>query len=324
MHHFCTYFDRHYLLRGLALYRSLRQHAGPFTLWVLCFDDFSYEVLTQLAQPDLVPLALADFERGDDALLAAKATRSRVEYYFTCSPSLPLYLLNHVPEIELITYLDADLFFYADPTPIYAEMGDGSILIGEHRFPEHLRHMEMHGIYNVGLLAFRNDARGRGCLEWWRARCLEWCYDRPEDGKYADQKYLDDWPTRFPGTVVLQDPGAGLAPWNWQSSVLKAESGQLTVDGQPLIFFHFHGLKILSGWLYDPVYAGKLYGEMPRWLVHALYKDYTARLREAAVWARQAAPEVGVEYARLGRGYAWRVFLSKFRRRQLKLTSGLR
>ena len=321
---YCTYFDRHYLLRGLALYRSLKQHAEPFTLHVLCFDDFSYDVLTKLAQPDLLPIALADFERHDAALSAAKATRSKVEYYFTCSPSLPIYVLKLCPEIELLTYLDADLFFYSSPEPIFDELGDGSILIGEHRYPPDLRYLEVHGIYNVGLLSFRRDRNGLACLEWWRARCLEWCFDRPEDGKYADQKYLDDWPTRFEGVVVLQHKGAGLAPWNWKNYAVTVQNGQMEVDRQPLLFFHFHGLKILKSWLYDPVYAGKLYGEMPRRLCGFLYGGYLASLKETAAWAKQAAPEVRFEYTPLGTSYRWRVFLSKVRRGRLMLTSGLK
>ena len=323
MRHYCTYFDTHYFLRGLALYRSLKQHAEPFTLRVLCFDDFSYEVLTKLSQPDLIPISLADFERGDDALLAAKAERSRVEYYFTCSPSLPLYILNHFPEVEMVTYLDADLFFYASPEPIFEEMGAASILIISHRFPEKLRLMEVNGIYNVGLLSFRNDSRGRECLEWWRERCLEWCFDRVEDDKYADQKYLDDWPSRFAGVVVLQRKGAGVAPWNWMNYTLTTENSKIAIDGETLIFFHFHGLKILSSWLYDPVYAGKLYGEMPRRLCRFLYRGYIDELRSAAEWARRADPTVRIEYATLGTNYKWRVFWSKVRRGRLLLTSGL-
>src|SRR5690242_19008166 len=111
--HYCTYFDRGYLGCGLALYQSLTQrHVAPFILWVLCFDDFTYDVLSKLDQPNLKPVALADFERDDPALLQAKQNRSRVEYYFTCSPSWPLYLLNRYPDIDLITYLDADLYFF--------------------------------------------------------------------------------------------------------------------------------------------------------------------------------------------------------------------
>ncbi len=93
MRYFCTYFDSNYLDRGLALYNSLMRHAGRFRLWVLCFDDAAFDTLRSLALPGLEPIALAEFEKGDDALLAAKTNRSRFEYYFTCTPSLPLYLL---------------------------------------------------------------------------------------------------------------------------------------------------------------------------------------------------------------------------------------
>ena len=325
MRYYCTYFDRYYLLRGLALYRSLIQHAEPFMLWVLCFDDWSFDVIAKLAQPNLRPIALADFERGDTDLAAIKPTRSKVEYYFTCSPSLPLYLIKRHPEIDLLTYLDADLYFYASPEPIFAEMGTASVLISEHRYPPHLKAMEIHGIYNVGLLAFRNDDLAYACLSWWRAQCLEWCYDRPENGKYADQKYLDDWPERFAGVKVSEHPGAGLAPWNWANSHIQPRpDGTFLVDGQPLIFFHFHGLKILNAWLYDPVYAGKLYGEMPRSLVRLLYGTYLKALRDTAGWARETVPEIGIGYSALGSAYKWRVFWSKVRRGRLYLATGLK
>lgn len=325
MRYYCTYFDRQYLLRGLALYRSLKAHAEPFTLWVLCFDGWSYETLTKLARPELRPIALTDFEQGDTELLAAKPTRSKVEYYFTCSPSLPLYLMERHPEIDLLTYLDADLYFYGSPEPIFEEMGAASILISEHRYPPHLKAMEIHGIYNVGLLTFRNDDSARACLSRWRAQCLEWCFDRPEEGKYADQKYLDDWTERFAGVKVLKHPGAGLAPWNWANyDIQTCPNGSILVDSQPLIFFHFHGLKILNAWLYDPVYAGKLYGEMPRGLVRSLYGTYLAALRDTAEWARKSVPEVGIGHSALGSTYKWRVFWSKVRRGRLYLAAGLK
>ncbi len=41
----------------------------------------------------------------------------------------------------------------------------------------------------------RND--GELVRSWWEERCLEWCYARFEDGKFGDQKYLDDWTSRF-------------------------------------------------------------------------------------------------------------------------------
>lgn len=252
MYYFCTYFDHRYLSRGLALYRSLRRHCPSFRLWVLCMDRKCYEVLSQLSLADIYLIALEDFERGDHELLRARQNRSLIEYYFTCTPSLVLFILNNWPEVDLITYLDADLFFFAEPAPIYDEIAGHSIAIIEHRFPPHLRDRERYGIYNIGWLSFKCDEFARNSLLWWRERCIEWCYDRVEDGRFADQKYLDDWPARFQSVVVLQHKGANLAPWNLANYTIRTNGNFLLVDEDPLIFFHFHGLERISKLIFDP------------------------------------------------------------------------
>lgn len=278
MYYFCTYFNRNYLPRGLALYRSLQEHCPEFRLWVLCMDDETHEALTQLDLPEVEPIALQDFERNDEPLLQAKQNRSQVEYYFTCTPSLPLYVLNHWPEVDLITYLDADLFLFANPARLFEELGTGSIAIIGHRFPPHMRHLEVAGIYNVGWLSFRRDDSAFACLHWWRERCIEWCYDREEDGRFADQKYLDDWPSRFQNVVVLEHKGANLAPWNLANYHLRSLNGNtVMVDEQPLIFFHFHGLKRITRWLYNPHWS--VYGDNPSMVLRRrIYAPYLQML----------------------------------------------
>jgi len=281
MRWFCTYFDRNYLPRGLALYRSLREHCPAFRLWVLCMDDATHDCLTRLGLPGLEPIALKDFEAGDAALLAAKANRSRVEYYFTCTPSLLLYVIGCWPAVDLLTYVDADLFFFAPPEPLLDEMGAGSVGIIGHRFSPHLRSREQFGRYNVGWLSFRRDEEALECLRWWRDRCLEWCYDRVEEGRFADQKYLDDWPERFRGVVVLGHPGANLALWNLGNHRLASPDGTtVLVDGVPLIFFHFHGLRRVASWLYDPDWTA--YGVVPTAVLRrSVYRPYLRAWREA-------------------------------------------
>jgi len=282
-YYFCTYFDSNYLLKGLTLYRSLIRHAIPFRLWVLCFDDLAYKILHKLALPEVTPLLLRDFEEGDEELLQAKGNRSQIEYYFTCTPSLPLYILKNHPEVDIITYLDADLFFFSAPSPVYKEIDKGSVLIVRHCFPPLLKHLEVYGIYNVGLISFRKDDAGLQCLHWWRSRCLEWCHDRVEDGRFADQKYLDDWPTRFQGVVVIQHKGTGLAPWNVENYFLRLENGQVLVDSQPLVFFHFQGVKQMRRWLYNPDLAG--YGvHTDSLLKQCIYGPYIRELRETTCW----------------------------------------
>ena len=251
MYYFCTYFDINYLSRGLALYRSLKKNCPEFHLWILCMDHKSHDILTQMALPNLKLIALEDFEKVDEELLAIKSTRSVVEYYFTCTPSLPLYVLNNFSDVDLITYLDADLYFFSDIAPIYEEISGYSIAIIEHRFPPHLLDRAKSGIYNVGWISFKRDKNGFNALNWWRERCLEWCYDRVEDKRCADQKYLDDWLSRFDNVIVLQHKGVNVAPWNIANYAIHCKGESVWIDDQPLIFYHFHGFKQLTGRMYD-------------------------------------------------------------------------
>ena len=117
-------------------------------------------------------------------------------------------------------------------------------MITPHRFSPEYAAQAINGIYNVQFLTFRRDRSGLECLRWWHDRCIEWCYYRLEDGKLGDQKYLDDWPERFDGVHVLEHKGGGLAPWNITQYDVGAIDGRVIVDEDPLVFFHYHRVKL--------------------------------------------------------------------------------
>jgi hypothetical protein len=108
----------------------------------------------------------------------ARRTVSKVEYYFTLSPVMPLYLFERHKDIGILNYLDSDLYFMSSPKPLYDELGGKSLLIVEHRFPRRLKRLERCGRFNVQFQLYRNDEAARGCLRWWRGKCLEWCRDQ--------------------------------------------------------------------------------------------------------------------------------------------------
>lgn len=251
--YFCTYFDHNYLPRGLALYRSLRAHCPDFALWVLCLSDEAHRLLTQLALPGVEAVSLAEFEAGDTALLQAKAGRSLIEYYFTVTPSLPLYIFARRPEVELLTYLDADLYFFAGPEALFDEIGEASLAIIDHRFPPHAQEQaDLHGIYNVGWVSFRRDENGLACLHRWREQTIAWCSDTTANGQYGDQKYLDDWPQSFENVHLIRHKGANVGPWNLSTFPIRRTGAGVQVGGDPLIFFHFQSLKAVQPWLWQP------------------------------------------------------------------------
>jgi hypothetical protein len=318
MQYFCTYFDRNYLLRGLVLYRSLKDIGATFTLWALCLDDESFQAVVRLGWPGLVPIALADLEAHDPELAAVKPTRSVIEYYFTLTPALPAYLLVLHPEIEVISYLDADLKFYSNPESILTKLESGSILIIPHGFPERLKALESHGKYNVGMVCFRNDPSGQQCLQRWRLQCIEWCYDRVEDGRFADQAYLNDWPATHPGVVVLDEPGVGLAPWNFMRFQIDVTRDPPTVDDKPLTFYHFHAFKSFGSRVFDDGLGP--YGVMDRTVRQHLYGEYIRDLKRNQAGLQRAIGQTAG--TRRGVKVTWRQVVRLARERRLLVSIG--
>jgi hypothetical protein len=335
MHHeFCTLFDVNYLPRGMALYRSLERTCPSFRLWAFCMDRPSEEMLRRLGAPSLVIVPLEELEARDPELRATKRDRTQVEYCWTATPSVCRHVFDCAGDVEEITYLDADLMFFADPQPLFDELGDDAVLIVPHRYaPEH-RHMEpTSGVYNVEWLTFRRDRDGLAVLRWWRDRCIEWCYARFEDGKMGDQKYLDDWPERFARLHVLQHPGGGLAPWNVTNHQLAERDGAPTVDEQPLVFYHYHSLKLFRptavAWLASA--AGRLRspadGSSFYWTTNypvspaehrLVWGPYLRALQQAydlvegqpgvAVYPARELVRQGLRYGRRRASHLWRTF----------------
>jgi len=248
--YFCTLFDSNYLLKGVAMLRTLAQHCPGVHVHVLCMDVQAQNILTRLNLSHVVCVSLSELE--DEELLAVKKSRGIAEYCWTLSPCLPWYVLQHNPHIDFITYLDADLLFYSSVQPLFDEIVDASIAIIEHRFTPRLQDREVNGRFCVEWVSFRRDDEGLACLSRWRDQCIEWCFYRLEEGRMGDQKYLDEWPERYPSCHILLHPGAGIAPWNYaQYRFDQDPSGQIKVEGVPLIFYHFHQFQLLENGGFD-------------------------------------------------------------------------
>ena len=144
--------------------------------------------------------------------------------------------------LDKITYLDSDLFFLSDPKVIEDEARASSIVITEQNISNDAA--AKYGRYCVQYMTFKNDEEGLSALTWWRDACIEWCFQIMEPTRYADQKYLDEFPKRWENVCVLKNYGAGIAPWNMNR--YKYSNKSLFYNGVewPLVFFHMHGVLI--------------------------------------------------------------------------------
>lgn len=245
MLHFCTYFDHNYLVKGLTLYKSLLSCCAPFKLHILTLSRECHETLLSLDLENVILYQIEDLEIFDPLLRNCKGTRSLVEYYFTLSPCLPRYLFAVNGDVDFLTYVDADCMFFSDPTNVIRELQDHSVGLVEHRFCERLREFEICGKFNVGWLTYHRCEETTKILNWWRECCLEWCYDRVEPDRFADQKYLDRFPELFDNIFVIPHKGVNVAPWNVENHSIRIEKCGVFVEESPLVMYHFHGCKSL-------------------------------------------------------------------------------
>lgn len=279
MRYFCTYFDHNYLPQGLAMYCSLRRWCPEAQLFVLTLSREAHKKLQASRRPGITLITLEEFEAFDPALLAVKGNRSKVEYIFTSTPCLCRYVFRNFLGVDLLTYLDADLYFFSEVRPMFTELGEASIGIIPHGYSSSRYHS--YGRFNVGWISLRRDPSGLACVEWWRERCLEWCKDVVEPTRYADQKYLDRWPDLFAKVHIFTNPGANLARWNIKNRQVSQAQGRLLVNGQPLIFFHFASFRQLATWLYQPNFA--THWVVPSRLVRGkIFGQYIAELQAIA------------------------------------------
>jgi hypothetical protein len=269
---YCTYFDSGYLSRGLALISSLRSHGDNSEVYVLALDNETEKFLTNHAPENVFVINIGELERAEPSLLPLKVQRSRMEYYFTCTPLLIRYVMNQLATPGSVAiYLDADLYFYNDPQLVISAMGKDSVGIIEHRYPDAVaKKLAKYGRFNVGWVGFRDDNPGRNVLDWYASKTLEWCSDKPENGKYADQGYLD-WFPEFEGVAILESAGFNLAPWNTKRHKLRLTQ-QLEVDGEPFVFFHFHGLRAVGHWFVSSQIIYK--SQMSQLLRDEIYQPY--------------------------------------------------
>jgi glycosyltransferase involved in cell wall biosynthesis/SAM-dependent methyltransferase len=97
------------------------------------------------------------------------------------------------------------------------------------------------GVYNLGFVALHRTDRVREIVRWWARRLERQCVIDVPNGLFVDQKWANLLPSFVPRTLILHHPGYNVAYWNLpQRKVVRGEAGW-SVNGRPLVFFHFSG-----------------------------------------------------------------------------------
>lgn len=286
IYNFCTIFDYSYFAKGLALYYSLNRVCDCH-LYVFTPDERCKEALKDKQLPNLTIIDFSDVESRE--LLKVKTTRDVAEYFWTIKGPCIQYLFKKY-NLDVVTYIDADTFFYSSPEPFFKEMENKSVLILPHNFSPKYQHEIINGIYNAGYISFRNDKDGLAALKWWTDKSIEWCFRIKENGKFGDQLYLNEL-ADFPRVHSITYRG-GLANWNAQQYGFAKEADSiygLTKANERfnIIFYHFHYMKFLFP---RKVELGRKF--ISEKVLELFYKPYIKYLLEIAPWDSQGAGRI--------------------------------
>jgi hypothetical protein len=243
---FISYFSKEYVIGALASIQAATLNNPGSTGLLVCVDIEGEELLSKIQLPNAV--SVVPFEE----LVASKSEfarftkiRSKFEALVSIKPVLLNEISDRIKEDENFIYLDTDLYFFSSINDFLYRNKDASFIVFQHMYGDDPDSYPF-GKYNAGLVILKKNSSSKKILEEWARLCSEWCYLRSENGRYADQGYLDNL-INTKSALGVRSTSINLGmhyPLN--SSNLKRIDKQIQINGDPLICFHFHGLRIGS------------------------------------------------------------------------------
>ena len=284
MKEICTVSDFNYLSKGLTLYESLIEYSDNFILNYLCIDDKSFKILKAFETTNLKVWSVNDLLKNDKNLLQLKNNNYR---YFCWS--LASYFSNFLikKNNKSVTYIDSDILLHDNIDLILNEIGNKDVGIFRHRQFE-LTSNRPDGLYNVGIVFFKNSDLGKLLLNWWSDAVLHMKY--PHLSTCGDQKYLEEFPRLCPKDRIFIDGNIGHgAPWQWQLFNYDdyETDGTIIWEGekQKLIFSHFSQFDYdINNDTYIPSKEHHIYTPIEKYeeikALKMIYDDYFLKIKK--------------------------------------------
>ena len=284
MRQLCTVSDHNYLSKGLALYESLKEHSKDFVLNYLCIDEKTFSFLKEYQSESLIVWNIKDVLESNIVL----HNLFKNEYRYFCW-SLASYFSNFLMKInnETITYIDSDILLHDNIDLLYNSFNNNDIGIFRHRqFP--LNSQRPEGLFNVGIVYFKNTDLGKVVLNWWADAVLYKKY--PHLSTCGDQKYLEEFVRLCPKNRIFVDGEIGHgAPWQWylyDFSNIKSD-WSIIWEGkkQKLVFSHFSQFKYnLENDTYIPSEQHHIYTPLENYSniegLKIIYDDYYSKIKQ--------------------------------------------
>lgn len=159
-----------------------------------------------------------------------------------------LEFLQHRYDLDSVIYLDPDIKIYSPLDGLLAVLEQRSMILTPHLtavLEDEARPTDLDilrsGAFNLGFIALRFVPEMSTFLKWWQTKLYDQCVVDLTSGLFVDQRWMDLAPGLFSGVFINRQPGYNVAYWNLPHRDLRRTPAGLTVNGEPLCFFHFSG-----------------------------------------------------------------------------------
>ncbi len=278
VYNFCTLTTLEYLPKSLALLASIERHTQNFHLWICAMDTMTYEVLKKMQLRNVTVLALSEIE--NESLRSVKGERKEYEYCWTLKAPLILHIFENFKDVEALLYVDSDVFMFSSPEGCFEALNKYPVFLTCHNFTQGFRYLnKAKGRINAGIVGFRRCNAALKCLKWWKRKCIEWCYDVISEGRFADQKYLEEFIKSPAVAYVAESVGMNAAIWNVRDSEVLVRNGNVYIDEALLVYYHFSSFLVLNSrefdlWKWDNLGISSLAKDL-------IYKPYAEAVAQA-------------------------------------------
>ncbi|CAI9389574.1 hypothetical protein BACSP_02541 [Bacillus sp. T2.9-1] len=285
---FCVIAGKEYCMKIMAVYQSLVKNSENFNLWVCCTDAITYKFLNEKNLKNMHLIRVEEIE--NDQLRAVKQERMINEYCWTLKSFLIEYILKN-NDIEQVLYCDGDMYFFSNPESIFNEWGSASIYLTPQRDLDWVE--QKYGKYQAGIVGFRKDETGLAAVQWWKDRCLEWCSVVENNGRFGDQKYLDQLPIMYDNVRISTNLGVNAAPWNIvynNDFKISLQGDKVFINNDPLVAYHFSCLTIYDSNKYDLWSMHQL--TIQKEIMNYIYVPYLDHLEELITSYQNSYPGI--------------------------------
>ncbi len=249
MHYYLSYTDSKSLIKALAMNSSL-EHEGAidYQLFLVCLDEYTRVLLTKLNLNNVHLVAIHDLEQRDEELLSIK---NKLEYKNNIQSFLPFWftkIIEQHPYIDKLMFVSPDIYFYSSINHVFNRWNDEQALFIENSYSSDLMGLEKHhGRFHCHLFGVKNCVDSKSILSIWKKRVIE------NNNQSTFDAIVEEWAGRYQSVIIFNEEGMAVSPRNHSNYYFDANNdGQVSVNNQFLVFYHFNDLEICNDSIFKP------------------------------------------------------------------------